>query len=866
MGRWTAIVVIGLASGLGVGGRATAEVPAREELRQVPLVTRYAWFKDYYDVDEWFGGIWRFDPASLEFNRLRPFLDGRGSDGYIPPGVRSGNLGTLGVHGDVVSYRLWPAELQFDLLSWRLERRLQVAAADDGYGWTVFGRRLAEADAATLGLSAGVYGVGRCFLTPLTAVSDWAAPKRCEPWPYPAGSAALKDSTLLFQAGLQATATTAWVADLPSWQWLSDIWAEPAWTFDLDPGRGGAWTATPDGAQLVPVADGILGTPEPPIGFSFPPFGGTEVRLLNLFYNPPGDLFYGVVFDGLDGRARVFEADPDTGDGTVLAEWPPYDLEGAPGTWAGVGTPPTNREQLVPIVGGGPGAHGTDWRTELWLYNPSDAPTTASLRRVTRPQQLRELTVPAHGSVAIADALDWLGGGPDGDGTRHEAVVVTAPARWGRELVAFGRISTPDPATGGRFGHAVTAAPTRFGYSNHLQFLDNDADHPQGATTIVDPAYLELDLSPTGRFRANVGVVNDLDVPITLGFAFTWAFLRSFDWVPERFESLEVAPHSVELVALDELFPPDIVNGFPPQIAVTGDRPAAVWLSVIDNLTGDATFVPFTTFQVWNDRDDDRLVLPAAARLPGRHSTTWRTDLVGVQWHVAPFSDVVMRYRPADPATACNGAALTPGGIAGDIRGEIGMPLDAWLTTLYDITGRWIPAGTATTSLDTVFRDIVGAFWQCADDGATKGALEVAMGNWTAGYSRTYTTRADGGTYGSMLPFYPPGGWPVQHFAGLEVDDAQRINLDLYNGLEQPVTHRLLLYAADGALAASAELELGPHEHRQAPLAAFLGMVPDGLYGLTVIPLDDPTQGIEGRSWAYVSIVDNLTNDPVNLW
>jgi hypothetical protein len=39
-----------------------------------------------------------------------------------------------------------------------------------------------------------------------------------------------------------------------------------------------------------------------------------------------------------------------------------------------------------------------------------------------------------------------------------------------------------------------------------------------------------------------------------------------------------------------------------------------------------------------------------------------------------------------------------------------------------------------------------------------------------------------------------------------------------------------------------------------------------GLYGLPVIPLDDPAAGVEGRSWAYVSLVDNATNDPVNLW
>jgi hypothetical protein len=64
------------------------------------------------------------------------------------------------------------------------------------------------------------------------------------------------------------------------------------------------------------------------------------------------------------------------------------------------------------------------------------------------------------------------------------------------------------------------------------------------------------------------------------------------------------------------------------------------------------------------------------------------------------------------------------------------------------------------------------------------------------------------------------------------------------------------------------ELELAPHLHLQRPLEQMLGgaSLEPGLYGLTVIPLDDPSVALEGRSWAYVSLVNNATNDPVNLW
>ncbi len=179
-----------------------------------------------------------------------------------------------------------------------------------------------------------------------------------------------------------------------------------------------------------------------------------------------------------------------------------YDREGYPYMWALGGRPPREHVQTVPIVGGGPGARGTDWSTELWLYNPSARPQTATLRRVTRPEESRTLEVPGHGSVRVDDTLTWLGAGPSGDGVRHEAVVVSAESRWAEELVAQGRISTADPATGGRFGHAVPAVPGRVGYSNHLAWVygvDEELDRVFVPT--MNAAVLDLDNLEAGRFR-----------------------------------------------------------------------------------------------------------------------------------------------------------------------------------------------------------------------------------------------------------------------------------------------------------------------------------------------------------------------------
>ncbi len=152
-----------------------------------------------------------------------------------------------------------------------------------------------------------------------------------------------------------------------------------------------------------------------------------------------------------------------------------------------------------------------------------------------------------------------------------------------------------------------------------------------------------------------------------------------------------------------------------------------------------------------------------------------------------------------------------------------------------------------------------------------RGALEVRTASWMAGYARTYTTRVDGGTYGEMLPFYPPYGFPVQHFAGLEISPRFRINVGLYNGdKEHAVVHRLTLYAGDGAKVAEREVTMPPRANLVERLEDLLGMardsLPEGSYGLTVLPLDDTANGVQGRSWAFVSVVDNVTGDPTNWW
>jgi len=267
------------------------------------------------------------------------------------------------------------------------------------------------------------------------------------------------------------------------------------------------------------------------------------------------------------------------------------------------------------------------------------------------------------------------------------------------------------------------------------------------------------------------------------------------------------------------------------------------------------------------------------AYLSGNKDTFWKTDLYGFQSSFfSPYprdtyshDRPIAFFHPAKRASQCGGAAAGDGEISTHLDGSIGMPLDDWIDTM--TKGGFPPHSEAEAKhgFRIVFPDVVHLFSKCEDEIRLKGGLEISTASWTSGYSRTYTSREDGGTYGGMLPLYPPNGWPVQHFAGIEVSDEFRINLGFFNGNhDHAITHRLTLYQADGTEVARAEFTLGSLNSKLEPLEKLLGLelgsLEHGTYGLSVVPLDDAENGVEGRSWAYVTLVDNLTGDSTILW
>ncbi len=856
---------------------AAPEQPSWEEEADKLFMVRHHWWNPVFS--EQFNGLWAFDPGDASYRRLRPLSLTIVSDGTIPA-IYTGFGTSLAGTGSQLVVQMWPHFIDIEVPSWRLLRRYPPAADLKPVGWAIQGPILSEEAGNRVGLEPGTYGFAHCVLADITNV--WEAPPRdCEPHQFPGWDDPLSygdTSSLLHRSLYPSLGELTFVARVDAYDYESGFPRVPP-VLSFDAMREGFWRARAQSIDFLPVIGGAVGPAVVTNELDFPPFDTEGGEFLVFHFHPESRRFFGTAWDNERGEAFFFALNEDF---SLFESYEmPHDLIGWPISITSLEAPASTYEQMIPAISHTGGRNGTFWTTDVWIFNPSDGPVSVSIRRVERPEVVKTVSLPAHGSTKIPDVLRWIGGGPDGDGVENDALVLTSPARWGEQLVATSRTSTPDPA-GGSYGVAAPAVPGRVGYSNHLPHDRDGTILYNVSLPSLRAANLTLDRRTPGQFRHNIGIVNDNDTPVTIKLL--WGFMDPDEREladhrpPEALKRVSVAPHSTKIINLEQRFPAEVRDGWPPRIAVFGDRPVTVWLSMVDNITGDGTFVPFTNFHYRTDSEDDRSVLPAVAHLPGKEGTFWRTDLYGFQGNVySAFPTDTYTYdrpiaflHPEKRASQCGGAAAG-GEISAHLDGSIGMPLDDWIDTMTQ--GGFAPSSEryAKRGWRMVFPDVVHLFGGCEGETDIKGGLEISTASWTSGYSRTYTTREDGGTFGGMLPLYPPNGWPVQHFAGIEVSDDFRVNVGFFNGKhDHAVTHRLTLYKEDGFAVATAEFALGHLKSKLEPLEELFGLVEgsleEGTYGLTVLPLDDDENDVEGRSWAYVTLVDNITGDSTILW
>ncbi len=820
-----------------------AEVPTWEEYASQVFAVRQHMDMGY-DGPHPNSGLWLFDPQTGSWRRERPLNVAETWDGY--PYVEGLSLATW---GDSLLVQRFPTSYELELPSLRLIRTFDTIPQDAAWGWVLHGPAVGPEEAEAIGLEPGHYGFLSCAFT---ALRFWQGLDTCTELGFPvldSGTVQEYATHLVFREHGATSSDFEVVAE------LSEYGGNPTWlkTDSLrlfpDPLRGGIWRRRVDSIEfLKDDGSGGLSVVEER---TFPEGSAFSLRHLH----PWTDSLLAVTaeqFVALDLETfeieRVYATCSDCG----------VSYTGFPHWMASLAaSPPAEKLQTVPIVVDAPGRNGTRWRTRLWLYNPSGAPIEVELSRVTAPDQTHVVELPGHGSKVIDEPLVLLGGGPAGDGVTHDAVQVCSEYRFAQNVVAVARVWTGNAS--GTFGQAVPAVPDDVGYSNHEAPVEERNE-------FYTEAWVVVDRRQPGRFRHNLGVVNASDEPLQV--ILRWAYHTPRRWtvasnLPEATRQVvHVAPNSVRMLHLEELFPQEIVDGWPSQVSVRATDQAIVWLSMVDNTTGDATFLPYTLRWLY-PWEWDESAIPAVTHALGVGGVLWRTDLYGMTnsfstnypwalFHPAT-DDVCGGYGPGDE-------------LAQSLLGEMSMPLADWLETRDEV-------GDVTfepeNSFRSIFPDVIRKFIPCEDEDNIRGALHLPASSWTSMFSRTYVERPDGGTYGGMLPMYPHGGWPVQYFGGIEVSDDFRINLGLYNAnAEDPIVHRLTLHAADGSVAAETQVSVTPWQSEIRPLEDWLGVdeLSAGTYGLTVVPLDDSSAGIRGRSWAFVSLIDNRTGDPTNWW
>jgi hypothetical protein len=889
--RTTLLWLVTVGVGLSICGQLGAEPPTWEEMRDQPILMRKhllqiadygGWPTPYVSSD----GIWRLDPNGERLTVLRRF-----TTTGVTPGTTdllfNGNQGFLTIRRDRVVFQAHPYDFHFDALSWRMINRIPVANGEPT-GWALQGPYLDQATVAGTGLQPGLYGIARCIYS-IVFNTYWSGSLPCSEITVPGSSwptVATEERVLLHDADSPGLIGRA----VPLFTFPDASWDGDRVLLSFDPDRQGFWRGTELHAQLYPVVDGQLYTPQLDLDLDALPFRLEPENgyLSALHFHPPAGLLFGVLHrrpnSFTDRLSLLFSLDPSTGEAHEITGL--YDEDYPPFTFASFRAPPETFEQIIPIVADTKGAQGGRWHTDLWLFNPSGEPTTVAVTRLRAPDHPMEITLAGHGSLRIEDVLRALGGGTGGDGTKHDALFLSSEYRWAEQVAVVGRVWMRDPDSGGTYGHSVPSVPAPFGYSNHSvnQPRTNDPDVPKfnvGVNAMA--AHIDLDRREPERFRHNLGIVNPTDEEVTIQLA--WTFHDGYqsweEYGPDvegfRRKTLIVPPHELVVTNIEALFPAEVVEGWVPRIAVFGVKPAIIWTTMVDNLTGDAIFVPFTSFTAdsasQNNPDnlrsleEYRFALPVVASNNGLAGSRWTTDLYGYVRGLG-WSDplMVMAFHPSRPEQC---ADPTSGEINEILQGVLAMPADRWLQTIEWPPDVPPPPWGYVDGLGTIYPDVIHSFPECADATNITGGLEILTGSWFSGFSRTYTTRADGGTYGGMLPLYPPWGWPVQHFAGLEVNDDFRINVGFFNGNhDEAIEHRITLYSQDGQTVAQRTLILEPLASLQRELTGLfhLDELPDGTYGLTVLPLDDPVTGVQGRSWAYVSKIDNRTNDPTNLW
>ena len=449
------------------------------------------------------------------------------------------------------------------------------------------------------------------------------------------------------------------------------------------------------------------------------------------------------------------------------------------------------------------GAAETDWRTDLEIYNPG---TQQAGYEISLLEKNQSNLSPATVGFSLVSGMavrydDILHSVFDFTGSAGLRITAT-----NGEVVAISRTyNQTSLGTYGQFiGSDVEANAIEAGQEGRIIQLTHNRSNNTG-------------------YRTNVGFLNCTTETIAVRAEL---YTSDGDRLGTRSYDLEPLMFSQKDRIFEQVTDEDVDDGY---VVVTTTTPGGrffAYASVVDNRTGDPVYIPAVKLN--GVESNEAVYVPAAAHVAGAAGTNWRTDL---ELH--------------------NPGATT-------VRYEIAL-LERNQSNSNPDTETYQVAGGHSLRLEDVLLTVFGA-----TGGAALRITPIA--GQVLVTSRTYNL-TDDGTYGQFIGGVGESRAVGQQERGalielshhLTTDTGYRTNMGYVNCTPAAVDVRADLYKNDGTFLGTKNDTLQPYMHKQIDRVFGTVTTDEVRDGYIVVSTPDPG----GRFFAYASVVDNSTGDPV---
>ena len=485
-------------------------------------------------------------------------------------------------------------------------------------------------------------------------------------------------------------------------------------------------------------------------------------------------------------------------------------------------TPPPNA-LIIPVVTHVNAAAGP-FLSDVRLTNASGQPVTYQVTMSSTvagvvTSKATVVTVDAQGTTALNDIVkNFFGLGATGASTDVGFGSLEIQPVDSASMLTFASSRTYVSLANGTLGQFIAAVP----YSRFASKIQSPVVIPGSGGPQITRLSLQQ-VAQSARFRTNLGLAEGSGSPAS-------GLIHIFDAAGNL---LKDVPFNLQPGEQQQLNGFINANGIPTltdgriEIEITSATGAVTaYASVLDNLTTDPLAVtPVDVSSV----SSTRYVIPGIADLNNGPTANFHSD---VRVFNGGSSDVVANLT-FYPQTGLPGAA-SPKSLTIH-HGEVAV-LDNILPTLFGVSGSGGSVVVTTPSSSSL----------------------VAT-------ARTYTLRADNGTYGQFIPGVMPAdgvgnGDRALQVLQLEQSDRFRSNLGLVELTGNPVTVEVSLFTPDSKTTPTFPVTLAANEFRQlgGVIAMFLGTGTQTYNSRVSVKVIGGT----GRVSAYGSVIDNQSSDP----